>query len=52
MKSSSGLRIPGKKAIGEALILAELENIPKEKVKDIARDNLVKIENGIRDFRF
>jgi len=43
---------PETKAIGETLILAELDNIPKEKVKEIARDNLVKIENGIRDFRF
>ena len=38
--------------IGEELIKKELENIPKEKVKEIAKENLVKIENGIRDFRF
>jgi 2-iminoacetate synthase len=38
--------------IGEALIEAELNNIPKEKVREICRDNLVKIEQGIRDFRF
>ncbi len=43
---------PDTKAIGEALIQAELDNIPKEKVREIARENLVKIENGIRDFRF
>ncbi|MCR5836098.1 MAG: [FeFe] hydrogenase H-cluster radical SAM maturase HydG [Lachnospiraceae bacterium] len=40
------------KAIGEALIKAELERIPKEKVKEIAKDHLEKIEQGIRDFRF
>ena len=40
------------KKIGEALIQAELENIPKEKVKEICKENLAKIEQGIRDFRF
>ena len=40
------------KKIGEALIQAELNNIPKEKVREICRDHLEKIENGIRDFRF
>lgn len=40
------------KAIGEALIEAELENIPKKKVKEICKDHLEKIEQGIRDFRF
>ena len=40
------------KFIGEKLIEAELENIPREKVKEICRDRLVKIEQGIRDFRF
>ncbi|MBE5943735.1 MAG: [FeFe] hydrogenase H-cluster radical SAM maturase HydG [Lachnospiraceae bacterium] len=38
--------------IGEALIEAELGNIPKEKVKEICKENLLKIEQGIRDFRF
>ncbi len=38
--------------IGEALIEAELGNIPKEKVRDICKENLAKIEQGIRDFRF
>lgn len=38
--------------IGEKLIQAELENIPKEKIKDICIDRLLKIEQGIRDFRF
>ena len=40
------------KRIGEALIKAELENIPKDKVKEICKENLIKIEQGIRDFRF
>ncbi len=40
------------KAIGQALIEAELGNIPKEKVKEICIDHLAKIEQGIRDFRF
>lgn len=40
------------KAIGEKLIKAELNNIPKDKVRDICKDHLAKIEAGIRDFRF
>lgn len=40
------------KKIGEELIKAELNNIPKEKVKEICIENLNKIEKGIRDFRF
>ena len=40
------------KKVGEALIEAELNNIPKEKVKEICKQNLEKIQNGIRDFRF
>lgn len=40
------------KAVGEALIKAELNNIPKEKVRLIAENHLKKIEEGIRDFRF
>ena len=43
---------PETKVIGEKLIQAELENIPKEKVKEICKDHLEKIEQGIRDFRF
>ena len=43
---------PETKAVGEALIQAELENIPKEKVREICKDHLEKIEQGIRDFRF
>lgn len=40
------------KKIGEELIRAEIEKIPKDKVKEICRENLEKIANGIRDFRF
>lgn len=40
------------KEIGEKLIEKELENIGKEKVKEIVRERLQKIENGERDFRF
>ena len=40
------------RAIGEALIRAELENIPKEQVRKICKDHLEKISAGIRDFRF
>lgn len=40
------------KKIGEALIQAELSNIPKKKVREICADHLKKIEEGIRDFRF
>lgn len=40
------------KRIGEALIQAELDNIPKKQVREIAKDRLKKIEEGIRDFRF
>lgn len=37
---------------GEALIEKEIYNIGKDKVKEIVRERLVKIENGERDFRF
>lgn len=40
------------KAIGEKLIEKELEVITNEKVKQTARERLVKIGNGERDFRF
>ena len=43
---------PETKAIGEQLIQAELGNIPKEKVREICKDHLEKIEQGTRDFRF
>ena len=38
--------------IGEALIEREIANVPKEKVREIAVNNLQAIENGSRDFRF
>ncbi len=38
--------------IGEALIAAEMQKIPNEKVKRIAEDNLCRIDAGSRDFRF
>ncbi len=38
--------------IGEKLILKELANIPKEKVREIVVQNLEKISCGTRDFRF
>lgn len=37
---------------GETLIEKEIGNIGSEKVKEIVRERLVKIENGERDFRF
>lgn len=40
------------RALGEALIQAELKNIPRENVRNICADHLEKIEQGIRDFRF
>jgi 2-iminoacetate synthase len=36
---------------GNRLIEKELENIPKEKIRDMVRRNLVSIEGGQRDFR-
>lgn len=43
---------PDTKKVGESLIQSELNYISKDKVRDIVKDNLVKIENGQRDFRF
>ncbi len=40
------------KSLGEDLIKKEIENVPKEKVKKIAKANLINIEKGSRDFRF
>lgn len=37
---------------GEALIQREIENITKEKVREIVKENLIKIGTGSRDFRF
>jgi 2-iminoacetate synthase len=38
--------------IGEEVIEREIETIPKEQVRDIVRDRLVKIVDGERDFHF
>jgi 2-iminoacetate synthase len=43
---------PDTKAKGEALIEEELTRIPNEKVLRIAKENLEKIADGSRDFRF
>lgn len=43
---------PDTKRKGEALIEKELLSIPNEKVLTIAKDNLIKIQDGKRDFRF
>ncbi len=40
------------KEMGSKMILDEIRNIPKEKVQKIVLENLEKIENGSRDFRF
>ncbi len=40
------------KAIGEKLILKEVELIENEKIKQTVRENLKKIEEGQRDFKF
>jgi len=40
------------KAIGNPLIEKELETIPKENVRFIAKEHIRNIENGKRDFRF
>jgi len=37
---------------GEAVIKTELENIPNEKVKGIAKEYIENIQSGKRDFRF
>ena len=40
---------PETKKIGDALIEKEIDNIGKEKIKDLVREQLVKIEHGTRD---
>jgi 2-iminoacetate synthase len=40
------------KKIGNELIEKELLNIPNEKVKEIATNNIKNIHEGKRDFRF
>ena len=43
---------PETKAIGEKMIAQELENIPNEKTRSIAKDYIEKVAHGERDFRF
>lgn len=43
---------PETRKMGEALIEKELDRIPREKTREIARRNLKEIEMGKRDFRF
>ncbi|MBE7027538.1 MAG: [FeFe] hydrogenase H-cluster radical SAM maturase HydG [Ruminococcaceae bacterium] len=43
---------PDTKKIGEKMIQSELLNIPNEKVRAIAEDNIKNIAGGKRDFRF
>ena len=38
--------------LGQALIQAELGNVPQEKVREIVKKHLLEIENGKRDFYF
>ena len=38
--------------IGEELIKAEMNNIPKETVRLVCEENIIKIADGLRDFRF
>ncbi|MDO4522897.1 MAG: [FeFe] hydrogenase H-cluster radical SAM maturase HydG [Eubacteriales bacterium] len=38
--------------IGEELIKREIEKVPREKTKEIAKHHLEEIEHGMRDFRF
>ena len=40
------------KAIGEKLILKEVELIENEKIKQTVKENLKKIKQGQRDFKF
>ncbi|WP_455539008.1 [FeFe] hydrogenase H-cluster radical SAM maturase HydG [Terrisporobacter sp.] len=40
------------KEAGEALIVKEVKKIPKDKVRNIVEDRLIKIADGERDFRF
>ncbi|MBP1760322.1 MAG: [FeFe] hydrogenase H-cluster radical maturase HydG, partial [Firmicutes bacterium] len=40
------------KKIGEALIAEEVNKIPNEKVKAIAKEHLAELKDGKRDFRF
>ena len=43
---------PETKEIGEKLIQKEIDNVPSEKIREILKARLKKIEEGERDFRF
>lgn len=43
---------PETKAVGDALIQSELGKIPSEKIRQTVAGNLVRISQGMRDFRF
>ena len=43
---------PQTREIGDRLIMEELDNIPSDKVRQVVKERLIKIENGDRDFRF
>ena len=43
---------PETRRVGEELIAREIEKVPREKVRDIAKRNLAAINDGQRDFRF
>lgn len=43
---------PDTKKKGEAVISNEVENIPNEKVRNIAKEHLTELHDGKRDFRF
>lgn len=43
---------PETKNMGKELIQKEIGHIPKEKVREVVKENLIKISNGSRDFRF
>ena len=43
---------PETKAAGEALIRREIPRVPRERTREILEENLEKIQNGMRDFRF
>lgn len=43
---------PETKNMGEELIRKEIGHIPKERVREVVKENLIKISDGSRDFRF
>lgn len=43
---------PETKAIGEKLIEREVQTLENQKIKETVEEDLVKIHNGERDFKF